>query len=168
MGNDLSNFDNFENNFIPMLREAMDKLAFMGEQYVKSKNSGGGAWGVDTQSSLNSITGYEAKIGDPYANFNDPAWQHAQQVGSDRYPSNTPEHYQPHVENADIGENENPTAVLAIFTGYPDPDRDADQMLQAAVMEALDDAGQYMRNNMLGTIQDSMRWGMDSPISVVR
>lgn len=164
MATNLSNFDDFEAHYLDVLREAMDKLAGSGEAYLKAKNTGGGGWGIDTSSSLNSVTGYEAKIGDYRANFNDPAWQHAQQVGSDRYPSNTPEHYEPYTESMDLGEGENPTAVLAIFTGYPDPNRGADQMLEAAVLEELDDAGQYMQNNLVDVVKNTLRWHPNKPI----
>lgn len=166
MPTDLSNFDRFEDNFIDLLRESMEKIAGLGEAYAKDKTTGGGAWGVDTGSSVSSITAYEGKIGDPLHNFSDPDWQHAQQVGSDRYPYNTPAHYQPHVENRDVGENDNPTIILTVFTGYPDPSRDNDAMLEAAVSERLDDAAQYMQSILVGRIKDTFRWNSKSPILI--
>lgn len=162
---DLSLFDTFDDQFIDELREAMDKLAFMGEQYIKGKHGsrssdyGGShaAWNNDTSSLLASVTGYEAKIGNYQENFDDARWQHARAVGSDQYPYNRPEHYQPHVESRDLGESENPVAVLTYFTQYPDPDLAKDAALEAAVTESLTDAHEFMKNHLVSAVKDSLR-----------
>lgn len=156
MANDWSGLDylNQNNNLIFWLREGMEKLAREGEGAAMMNQR----WNNDTFSLEASITGYEAGIGDPKANFRDPRWVQAQWTGSKKY--GTPgEHYEPFAgETVDLGERRDPVAVVSVWTQYPDEGRLKDielwTQVEDTLLAAMNEMGQRAERVMAGALDD--------------
>lgn len=179
MPSDWSGLSQLEANFGDFLKEFMDAMGAVGENYVKggsgvsipskygSFNFGGEHqnWNNDTGSLATSITGYEADIGNHMVNFETDPWYTAQQEGSDKYPQNTPGHYRPADEaDADTGDAD-ATAVISAWTRYPDGDDAGDGWLVEAVTETLNEAASFVTESIPGAIESAFQKDDSIPIS---
>lgn len=163
MANDWSGLDylNQNNNLIFWLRTGMDELALEGEGAAMMNQR----WNNDTFSLEASITGYEAGIGDPKANFRDPRWVRAQWEGNAAYQGkrsgwrNPPEHYEPFAgETVDLGERRDPVAVVSVWTQYPDEGKLKDielwSQVEDTLLAAMNEMGQRAERVMSGALDD--------------
>lgn len=76
-------------------------------------------WLDDTGSAAAAITAYLVGRVDPRKNFENPAWRKARAQGSQKYPRNLPENYEPHVERIGVrGGKNTKVVILTNFVRY--------------------------------------------------
>jgi len=147
MAEDWSNLDYLASTFDLWAEKAMYDLAQIGESYAYMNAE----WNDDTGSLRESITGYEAHLGDEHANFNKSRWQNARWLGNKAYQGlergyrNPPEHYQPEPDHS--FNPTDPTAVVSVWTQYPRVGREKDIPLGEAVSSVLEDTLEILKQN---------------------
>ena len=116
MPSNLSGLDAFAQEFDQACRKAMQKAAEDAEEFMKQAHP---QYQDDSGSLTASITGFEAKIGDPLKNQHDAAWTAARVTGyvSPRH-KNTWDNFTLITDDKEFGQDDHPVAIVTAYTHY--------------------------------------------------
>lgn len=152
-------WDALEHNFIDMLASDLTKVMEYTEEAIKEEHK----WKDDTGSLSASVRGYVVGRTDPFKYFGDARWQAAQsgRVQSRylaAYPENTPDHYAPHVEQINAGEDANTlVGVLTSFVEYGE-EVENDLRIGGTFSEAMYDT---LQRELDGVFHSKTGWAID-------